>query len=157
MLDAVKGLGLSGCLGLLLGILIVSSNSLFLRKGQYESSAVDREAKYSINSLSRNAANGSVLQDVQKQNVSYQGLPARFEIPNGERHSYFEQELLSTDREHAVHVLLVSSTVVWLIGVLFFAAAAWSVWKARRTLTESLRARLATEVAPPAAAPEAVG
>src|SRR5262249_20424493 len=46
----------------------------------------------------------------QKGEANYQGLPARFDIPEGERHSYFGQELLTTDREHAITVVLVSST-----------------------------------------------
>ena len=79
---------------------------------------------------------------------NYQRLPARFEIPGGERHSYFGQELLSTDREHAVTIFLVSSTIVWLIGVLFVAVAAWMVWKARGALAEGVRTRLAPAAVP---------
>jgi hypothetical protein len=77
------------------------------------------------------------------QEFNYQGLPARFEIPSGERHGYFGQEMLPTDREHAVRVVLVSSTVVWLIGMIFIALALATIWRARVTLAAGLRERLA--------------
>jgi hypothetical protein len=78
-----------------------------------------------------------------KQDLNYQGLPAKFEIPEGERHGYFGQEMLPTAREQSVRILLVSSTIVWLIGMLFVASALTMLWKSRTTLVEGLRARLA--------------
>jgi hypothetical protein len=79
----------------------------------------------------------------QKAEPNYQGLPARFDIPSGEKQSTFSQELLSTDREHAIAVFLISSTVVWLIGVVFVALAAWKLWQSRRALAAGVRTRLA--------------
>jgi len=80
---------------------------------------------------------------------NYQRLPARFEIPGGERHSYFGQELLSTDREHAITIFLVSSTIVWLIGLLFVAVAAWIGRRAVRwSREEGVRTRLAPAAVP---------
>lgn len=80
-----------------------------------------------------------------KQEFNYQGLPAKFEIPEGERHGYFGQEMLPTDREQAVRVLLVSSSVVWLIGIIFIALALATIWRSRALLTAGLRERLALE------------
>lgn len=80
-----------------------------------------------------------------KQDLNYQGLPARFEIPDGERHGYFGQEMLPTDREHAVRVLLISSGIVWLIGILFVALALAAIWRSRALLAAGLRERLVTE------------
>lgn len=92
----------------------------------------------------------------EQQEFNYQGLPAKFEIPEGERHGYFGQEMLPTDREQSVRVLLVSSTVVWLIGMLFLVLALATIWRSRTTLIAGLRTRLATEMPQlPAAAPEA--
>ena len=76
-----------------------------------------------------------------RQDVSYQGLPARVEIPPGERHSYFGQELLSTDSEHAVTVLLISSSLVWLFGALLVALALAAVWRSRQALAAGVRER----------------
>jgi hypothetical protein len=75
--------------------------------------------------------------------LSYQGLPARFEIPSGDRQSTFSQELLSTDRERAISVVLVSSTLVWLAGMMLVALAAWSLWRSREALATGVRTRLA--------------
>jgi hypothetical protein len=79
----------------------------------------------------------------QKNQSDYQGLPAKFEIPSGERHSTFDQEMLPTDREHAITVVLVSSTIVWLIGVAFVVVALLTLWRARQLLAAGLRARFA--------------
>jgi hypothetical protein len=79
------------------------------------------------------------------QELNYQGLPARFEIPEGERHGYFGQEMLPTDREQAVRVLLVSSSIVWLIGVILVALALAAIWRSRVALAAGLRERLVTE------------
>jgi hypothetical protein len=50
--------------------------------------------------------------------------------------------MLTTDRTHAVSVVLVSSTVVWLIGVMILAAALASIWRSRLTMMAGLRTRL---------------
>jgi hypothetical protein len=97
-----------------------------------------REASQNMSALRLNAA---PQQKVDAGN--YQGLPARFEIPGGERHSYFGQEMLTTDREHAVTVLLVSSSIVFLLGLIVLAAALLLLWKSRVALREGLRARMA--------------
>ena len=83
------------------------------------------------------------------QVLNYQGLPAKFEIPEGERHGYFGQEMLPTDREHAVRVLLLSSTVVWFIGMAFVALALVVIWRSRAMLIAGLRERLVTETSAP--------
>jgi hypothetical protein len=97
-----------------------------------------REASQNMSALKLNAA--------PQQNVNtgnYQGLPAKFEIPAGERHSYFGQEMLTTDREHAVTVVLVSSGIVWLLGLILLAAALLLLWRSRVALRDGLRARMA--------------
>ncbi|HKS25805.1 MAG TPA: hypothetical protein VJZ76_23645 [Thermoanaerobaculia bacterium] len=81
--------------------------------------------------------------------TDYQGLPAKFDLPTGERHSSFGQEMLPTDREHAVTVVLVSATIVWLIGAAFLALAWLAVWRARTLLAAGLRARFAAPAPSP--------
>jgi hypothetical protein len=100
------------------------------------------EASRQRNAMQVSAGNSSTA----KQEFNYQGLPAKFEIPEGERHGYFGQEMLSTAREQSVRVLLISSTVVWLIGMLFVALALVMLWKSRTLLAEGLRSRLATPI-----------
>lgn len=105
---------------------------------------LSRENKEFLDEASRqqNALNLNVLTK-SKQEGNYQGLPARVEIPAGERHSFFGQEMLATDREHAIAVLLISSTLVWFIGVVLLALAIFAVWKAREVLAAGVRTRLA--------------
>jgi hypothetical protein len=98
-----------------------------------------REASSNQNAVALNVVGRAPKQ----QQASYQGLPARFEIPGGERHSYFGQEMLPTDREHAINVVLISSSIGWLIGMVLVALALWQLWRARALLAEGLRARFA--------------
>lgn len=78
-----------------------------------------------------------------QETFNYQGLPARIDIPEGERHGYFGQEMLPANQEHAVIVLLVSSTVVWFLGMFLVALALFFVWRGRVMLAAGLRERLA--------------
>ena len=71
----------------------------------------------------------------------YQGLPAKFEIPSGERSTYFSQELVDVKHEQAVRVWMISSTLVWWISVLITIAGLFLLWRARRELMEGWRAR----------------
>lgn len=87
------------------------------------------------------------------QEFNYQGLPAKFEIPEGERHGYFGQEMLPTDREHAVRIVLISSTVIWFIGMMFVALALVTIWRSRTMIAAGLRERLT----PPTPEVEVVG
>jgi len=87
-----------------------------------------------------------------RQDGNYQGLPARFEIPTGERQSSFGQELLSTDREHAVAVVLVSSSLVWFLGLLLVAFAVTVGWASRAALIAGVRQRIAANGLGPAIA-----
>ncbi len=91
-------------------------------------------------------ANVAFTKQANDNAFEYQGLPARFEIPSGDKQSTFTQEMLSTDREHAVTVVLMSSTLVWLLGVALLAAALVAVWKSRQALAAGLRTHLAPEV-----------
>jgi hypothetical protein len=115
---------------------------------------LNREQKEYFDEASRqqNAVNLNVAAQKGRADANYQGLPARFEIPGGERRSFFGQEMLATDRAHPITVFLVSSTIVWLIGVAFLGAAISALWKSRRELAAGLRARLATATAPEPAA-----
>lgn len=104
------------------------------------------EAKQYIDEASRqsNAVNiNAFTKREAKQEPNYQGLPARFEIPGGDRHSYFGQEMLPADREHAITVVLISSTIVWLIGIALVALAAGVGWRSRALIAAGLRERFA--------------
>ena len=158
----VKGLIATGIVGV--GILVFFFNLQTRKQMDYTSSGVaglasappasviTGEGKEFLDEASRqqNAVNINVITK-SKPDANYQGLPARFEIPGGERHSFFGQEMLSTDRQHAITVLLISSTLVWFVGLVLLALAAVVVWKSRHALAEGLRSRFATAAPEPAA------
>jgi hypothetical protein len=57
--------------------------------------------------------------------------------------------MLPTNREHAINVFLVSSTIVWLIGVALVVMAFLALWRARQLLAAGLRARFAAPAPSP--------
>ncbi len=69
----------------------------------------------------------------------YKGLPARIELPNEERRSYFGQELLSVEHRQSVGLLLVSSTIIWWLQAVLVGIALALVWNARNEIAAGLR------------------
>jgi hypothetical protein len=84
--------------------------------------------------------------------AAYQGLPARFELPDGVRFASFHEQMLAPDRPQTVSLVLLSMTVVTWTAVAMAIAAAALLWRERAALEGSLRARLA-EAMPAAPAP----
>jgi hypothetical protein len=78
---------------------------------------------------------------------AFQGIPAKFELPDGARSQSFSEQLLSPDRPQTVTLVLLSMTLVTWIAVALALIAAWMLWRERATIKESVRARLA-EAAP---------
>ncbi|HEX6737962.1 MAG TPA: hypothetical protein VF310_06825 [Vicinamibacteria bacterium] len=82
---------------------------------------------------------------------AYQGLPARFVLPEGVHRTVFSREMLETRTPRAAHVWMVSRTALgWLQGVVVLLAAA-ALAAARRELGEGWRARWADARQPAAA------
>ena len=73
--------------------------------------------------------------------MSYQGLPAKFELPSGAHRTFFSREMLSADGPREVRILAISTKLAfWLAAVIVLAAAASAArlwreivtgWKAR--------------------------
>jgi hypothetical protein len=79
----------------------------------------------------------------------YQGLPARFQLPSGERFTSFGTELLRVDRPQQVAVVMLSAGLLWWLHAAFLAVAAVLIWRHRLLLTAALNARFAApEVRP---------
>jgi len=78
---------------------------------------------------------------------AYQGLPAKFELPDGVRSQSFSEQLLSPDRPQTVTLVLLSMTLVTWAAVALALIAAWMLWRERAVIKESVRARIA-EAAP---------
>jgi hypothetical protein len=79
--------------------------------------------------------------------VSYQGLPAKFLLPNGQRSSSFSQELLRTDRPQTAFVLAISSALVNWLGVLLAIVPIALLWRDRERIAAAIRARFVAPVA----------
>jgi hypothetical protein len=81
---------------------------------------------------------------------AYQGLPARFTLPTGERWTHFSQELLRTDIEQRAYIFAISSTLVNWLGVALALLPLILLWRERRAIRDAIRARTATLAPPPA-------
>jgi len=92
------------------------------------------------------------LADRQREEVEYQGLPARFELPDGVRYSSFHEQLLASERPQPITIVLLSMTVLTWASVLMSAIAAWLLWTQRALIRTTLRERIATATAPAAPA-----
>ncbi|MBV9497133.1 MAG: hypothetical protein JOZ54_23060 [Acidobacteria bacterium] len=93
--------------------------------------------------LTRNA-NVNFAPQEEKAEADYQGLPARFQMPTGEREGVFSQDMLSADREHPVTVLLISSGALWVLGALLVAISLLIAWRARRAIVEGVQGKMAS-------------
>lgn len=78
---------------------------------------------------------------------AYQGLPAKFELPDGASSQSFSEQLLSPDRPQTVTLVLLSMTLVTWTAVALALIAAWLLWRERAIIKETVRERLA-EAAP---------
>jgi hypothetical protein len=88
---------------------------------------------------------------VEQQQASYQGLPAKFDLPGGSRYTSFQQELLPSDRRQAVFVFAVSMLLVKWIGVVLALITIALLARDFHVLAAALRERVPlrrSEIAP---------
>jgi hypothetical protein len=81
---------------------------------------------------------------------AYQGLPARFAMPQPDRQTLFGIPLLGVDRPQQIVVLMLSAALLWWLRAALVVIALWLLWRERATLTAAIRARMA-EATPPVA------
>jgi len=86
----------------------------------------------------------------QRDELAYQGLPAKFELPNGVRYGYFHEQLLASDRPQTITIVLLSMTVLTWASILLSAIAAWLLWTQRALIRTTLRERIAAATTPAA-------
>jgi hypothetical protein len=134
-----------------LGISSVSMRKYEAASGSYEDVAAIETVVTSTDATAR-------AQEPQAKGVApatpigYQGLPAKFELPQGSRFTSFEQELLRTDREQRVLVVAVAMALIKWLGVVLVLITAYLIFADRRRFAEVVRAQIAR----PKAAVEAV-
>ncbi|MCU1229763.1 MAG: hypothetical protein JWO97_2647 [Acidobacteria bacterium] len=81
---------------------------------------------------------------------AYQGLPARFAMPQPDRQTLFGIPLLGVDRPQQIVVLMLSAALLWWLRAALIICALWLLWRERATLTAAIRARM-VEATPPVA------
>ncbi len=72
--------------------------------------------------------------------ASYEGLPAKVELPRGARSTWWSREMLSADAAPVVRVVLAGRTLVSLAQGLVVLAALGLLWRSRAGLRDGLRA-----------------
>jgi len=92
------------------------------------------------------------LADRQRDELSYQGLPAKFELPGGVRYSSFHEQLLASERPQTITIVLLSMTVLTWASIVMTAIAAWLLWTQRALIRTTLRERIAAATTPAAPA-----
>ena len=88
----------------------------------------------------------------EPEQLAYQGLPAKFELPGGVRYGTFSEQLLTSERPQTITIVLVSMTVLTWASMLMTAIAAWLLWTQRALIRTALRERIAAVTAPAAPA-----
>ncbi|MCU1347194.1 MAG: hypothetical protein JWO56_224 [Acidobacteria bacterium] len=77
-----------------------------------------------------------------RNDVAYQGLPAKFELPDGARSGNFREQMLSPERPQRVTLVLLSMSFVTWTAVALAIVAAWLIWRERAAIKAALRIRL---------------
>jgi hypothetical protein len=78
---------------------------------------------------------------------AYQGLPAKFTLPYGDRATTFSQQLLRIDRPQRALVLAMSAALANWIGAAIALLALALLWRQRRHIIDALRGRFASGAA----------
>jgi hypothetical protein len=78
-------------------------------------------------------------QATEEGGATYEGLPAKVELPRGARSTWWSREMLAADAAPRVRVVLVSGALVTLARALVVLAALGLLWASRRRLLEGLR------------------
>jgi hypothetical protein len=99
-----------------------------------------------------NEANQKVVKGNEFAFSVYQGLPARFTLPTGERWSTFSQELLRTDVEQHAFIIAISRALMNWLGLLIALVPVILLRRERNTIASAIRERLAAT--PPPTQPE---
>jgi hypothetical protein len=122
--------------------------------GDYEmSSAPSRKmaTDTAATDTAMSANDGSFGDQQSRQANAYQGLPAKFDLPDGARWTSFNQELLPVERPLTVAVLAVSIALVKWLGLALAIIAMILIGADRHRLAAELRSRISVEAEPPLA------
>jgi hypothetical protein len=95
---------------------------------------------------------GTFLGAQTNESLTYQGLPAKFELPDGHRYTNFHEQLLAAEHPRVITVVLLSMTFVTWAAIVVTVIAAVLLWLDRETIKTAFRARTAEAMAPPATA-----
>jgi hypothetical protein len=120
-------------------VAITSVPSLMRSRMSYPSSG------YEYGDEVRKAARAPVEAEVQQEPLAaqtYQGLPAKYEIPGGVERASFSREMLDTQKPRFVHVWAVSRTLLGWLQTLLVLAGAVAVFRERHDILAGWRERV---------------
>lgn len=75
--------------------------------------------------------------------VAYQGLPAKFELPDGVQTGSFSEQMLAPERPQTITLILISMTILTWLSAALTIIALWLLWRERAAIKAGLRARMA--------------
>lgn len=149
------GLAVLALIGVGLFFLVVISLSSLSRarvssSPSYPSGEYDRQAPVP-------ASTAELPKKVEiEDSVVYQGLPAKFDMPNGVHVSGFNREMLDTETLRFARVVMISQTLLGWLQALVVLGALGLLWGSRAALQAGVQARLERARSPkPASEPVA--
>jgi hypothetical protein len=144
-------------LGLVVLFLIVALSFIGKKEERYDTATTETAASSNlgyVGNAARKVGAAPPPPPAAPAQAAYQGLPAKFELPSGDRSSDFNEQLLAVDRPQTVQIVLLSMTIVTWAAALLTLIAAWLLWRERVTIKQVVREKLAA-AATPAPAPAA--
>jgi len=150
----IAGAVLASAVVVFIGLAYIASSkvgSASRKYAEYENSMPTDTAMTvnAANDATRNMPAGLPPQKLAENSLTYQGLPAKFELPSGDRSTNFNEQLLAADRPLKVTVLLLSMTVVTWASAVFTLIALFLLWRDRAAIRSGLRTKLAAVTAVP--------
>jgi hypothetical protein len=103
-----------------------------------------------VDEVKQAGANANFSAAKPAKSDAYQGLPARFTMPEADRQTRFGVALLGVDRPQQIVVLMLSAALLWWLRAALVLVALRLLWRERETLSAAIRARM-TEATPPVA------
>lgn len=125
------------------------------KSSDYESSPAMSSVTDTATGIARDQAAPAAppIPKVQRiDDLSYQGLPAKFELPSGARFAEFHEQLLAAERPQTITIVLLSMTLVTWLSLAMTIVAFWMLWLQRATIKSALRERIADAMTPVAPA-----
>ncbi len=85
---------------------------------------------------------GSTLPYFEVSSTAYQGLPAKFEMPDGVRGGSFNEQMLAPERPQTITLVLISMTLLTWLAAAMTVIALWLLWHERSAIRAGVQLRM---------------